>query len=282
MNSPWPPGGATGVPLVQPVPYSPAAAPIAPTAAPPAPVRPIRVRRRPPGGVVWAVVLAFALFIVAGVMLMDRQGAGPFRGGYAPALAIGGVLALLGIAIVGLSLAGRRTGGMTVCAILVMVLGLPTLAVVDATSRISWGPTVGHTVWDPSGASDVRGRYELGIGDAVLDLSDAVPMMGRREPVNFEVGIGQARLVLPPGVSTRITARVDIGDVRTTLPEGWKVTRGRGGKTEAAFGSNANVGGVGNAITAVSPEFIDTGQPTLDIRVNVSVGHLSIYQGDPS
>jgi hypothetical protein len=232
--------------------------------------------------VVWATVLAFALFIVAGVMLLDRRGAGVFGSAYAPALAVGGVLALLGIAIVGLSMLGRRIGGMTACAILVMVLGLPTLAVVDATSRISWGPAVGQTVWEPSGTADLRGQYELGIGDAVLDLSETGPILGKSRTVDFEVGIGQARLILPPDVSTRVIARVDIGDVRTTLPAGWEVTRGRSGKAELAFGSNASVGGVGNGVTARSPEFVENGGPTLEIRVSVSIGHLSIYQGEPS
>jgi hypothetical protein len=216
-------------------------------------------------------------------MLMDRQETWLAQHSYGPALAIGGVIVLFGLAIVGLSIAGRRIGGMTACALLAIFFGLPCLAAVDATVGISGGPAVGRADWRPS-ANQIRSEYELGIGDARLDLTN-IGKPSTQQALTYDVGIGQARLVLPPDVPTLIVARVDVGDIRTTLPEGWQIESEPGGRavTTTAGHSATSAAGLGNEVIAWSAGTNEDGDGAkLHITVDLSIGHLSIYQGASS
>jgi hypothetical protein len=228
---------------------------------------------------VWAVIWAAALFLIATVMLLDRwYSATNHASFYAPGLAIGGVIALLGIAIVGLGMAGRRVGGITACAIIAMVVGLPAMATVYAAWNVHVGPNIGTAQWRPTGTA-LRDTYDVGIGAGELDLRN-IAVGDKPQEVNVDIGIGRGKLILPRSVPIQVTAMVDVGDILIELPEGWTMDSGNG--AARSMGWDTAVGGIDQEITAWSPEVEDGAEPLLRVKVNLSIGHLEIEQGEPS
>jgi hypothetical protein len=71
-----------------------------------------------------------------------------------------------------------------------------------------------RTTWAPASASTVRANYDLGTGEGTLDLSRIRPAEGRTVSTDAEVGIGRLRIVLPPGVTTRLDINAGIGDIQ--------------------------------------------------------------------
>ena len=66
----------------------------------------------------------------------------------------------------------------------------------------------------PASTADLEDRYELGVGELVVDLTDADLPAGD-VPLELDVGIGEARVVVPEDVCVATSADVGIGNVRT-------------------------------------------------------------------
>jgi phage shock protein PspC (stress-responsive transcriptional regulator) len=71
---------------------------------------------------------------------------------------------------------------------------------------------VGDREYRPGTAADLKDRYELGIGELVVDLRDTSLPAGD-VPLELDLGIGEARVIVPEDVCVATTADVGIGNV---------------------------------------------------------------------
>jgi phage shock protein PspC (stress-responsive transcriptional regulator) len=191
------------------------------------------------GGLLLAgILLPLAFLVAAGVLVwwfVSGEGPGDDAGDIAKRAALGiGILCLCGlIAIAGAWAAAA--GGETVVAITVIAAGVAILVgafvrpvrwlVLPAvTLAISAGAVsaagidldggVGERDYRPSSAADLRDTYQLGMGELVVDLRQTDLPSGD-VPLGIDLGIGEARLIVPDDVCVATDAQVGIGEVRT-------------------------------------------------------------------
>jgi phage shock protein PspC (stress-responsive transcriptional regulator) len=191
------------------------------------------------GGLLLAgILLPLALLVAAGVLVwwfVSGEGPGDDAGDIAKRAALGiGILILCGlIAIAGAWAAAA--GGETIVAITVIAAGVAILVgafvrpvrwlVLPAvTLAISAGAVsaagidldggVGERDYRPSSAADLRDTYQLGMGELVVDLRQTDLPSGD-VPLGIDLGIGEARLIVPDDVCVATDAQVGIGEVRT-------------------------------------------------------------------
>jgi phage shock protein PspC (stress-responsive transcriptional regulator) len=72
---------------------------------------------------------------------------------------------------------------------------------------------VGERDYRPAAASEIRDRYQLGAGQLVVDLRDTRLPKGD-VPVDLDLGMGEAVLLVPDDVCVASRARVGMGNVR--------------------------------------------------------------------
>ena len=191
------------------------------------------------GGGLIAVGILFPLaFLVgAGVLvwwIVSGEGPSGDAGDIARRAALGvGVLILCGLIDLGAAWAAAAGGG-TVVAVLVIASGLAILAgafmkpvrwliLPAVTIALSAGAVsaagidldggVGDEVYRPGSASELRDRYELGIGELEVDLRNTDLPAGDT-PLGIDLGVGEARLIVPEDVCVATDADVGVGAVR--------------------------------------------------------------------
>jgi phage shock protein PspC (stress-responsive transcriptional regulator) len=92
-------------------------------------------------------------------------------------------------------------------------LALALAAGVVAAAGIDLDGGVGEREYRPASTADLRDRYELGMGDLVVDLRDTDLPAGD-VPLEMDVGIGEAMVIVPKDVCVATNADVGIGNVR--------------------------------------------------------------------
>lgn len=190
------------------------------------------------GLLVAALGIPLAFLVAAGVLVWW------FVSGEGPAGEPGDVAkrALLGIAILAvcglIAICGAwaaAAGGETVVAIVVIVAGVAVLAggflrpvrwlVLPAvTLALSAGTVsaagidldggVGERDYRPASALDLRDKYELGMGELVVDLRTTDLPPGDT-PIELDLGVGEARVIVPRDVCVATDAHVGVGELRT-------------------------------------------------------------------
>ncbi|MFD5253551.1 PspC domain-containing protein [Streptomyces bobili] len=120
-------------------------------------------------------------------------------------------LIVLGVGIAVSSLLGRTGAGS-------VLLALVTAGLLAASTAVpkDIGTRWIDTTWRPMAVADVRESYDLGTGDATLDLSRLKPAKGQTVSTAAEVGLGRLRVIVPPDV--RVTVRIDVGLGDIQLP----------------------------------------------------------------
>jgi phage shock protein PspC (stress-responsive transcriptional regulator) len=191
------------------------------------------------GGLLLAgILLPLALLVAAGVLVwwfVSGEGPGADAGDVAKRAALGiGLLALCGLIAIGGAWAAAA-GGETVVAIVVIAAGaaillgaflrpvrwlvLPALALALSAGTVSASGIdldggVGDRDYRPTSATDLRDTYRLGIGQLVVDLRQTELPAGD-VPLGIDLGVGDARVIVPDDVCVATDARVGIGDART-------------------------------------------------------------------
>jgi phage shock protein PspC (stress-responsive transcriptional regulator) len=191
------------------------------------------------GGLIIAGLgIPLALLVIAGVLVWW------FVSGEGPAGEPGDVAkrALLGIAVLcvcGLIAIGgawaAAAGGETVVAIVVIAAGVAILAggffrpvrwlvLPVVTLALSAGTVsaagidldggVGERDYRPASAGDLRDKYELGMGDLVLDLRTTDLPPGDTQ-IEVDLGVGEARVMVPSDVCVATDAHVGVGEIRS-------------------------------------------------------------------
>jgi phage shock protein PspC (stress-responsive transcriptional regulator) len=92
-------------------------------------------------------------------------------------------------------------------------LALALAAGLVAAAGIDFDGGVGEREYRPTSTIDLRDRYELGVGDLVVDLRDTELPAGD-VPLELDVGIGEARVIVPEEVCVATNADVGVGNVR--------------------------------------------------------------------
>jgi len=92
-------------------------------------------------------------------------------------------------------------------------LALALAAGVVSAAGIDLDGGVGQREYRPTSTVDLRDRYELGIGDLIVDLRDTDLPAGD-VPLEVDVGLGQAVVLVPRDVCVATSADVGIGNVR--------------------------------------------------------------------
>ena len=140
---------------------------------------------------------------------------------------------------------------------------LPAIAVAIpaafvAASGLELDGGIGERTYRPASAAAVQERYELGIGELVVDLRDADLPAGDRR-LDLELGMGEVFVVVPDDVCVGIDVRLGAGDVDL-------------------FGRDA--GGVDVAFTEAPAA--PAGATRLLVDADIGFGALKITHEDPN
>ena len=188
------------------------------------------------GFLVAGLAMPLALLALTGLAvwwLVSGEGPGGSGRDVARRAALGvGVLALCcAIALGGAIAAGL--GGGTVAAALVIGAGamlvagafvggarwliLPALSLALAVGFVSaagidFDGGIGERDYRPASLGDVRDEYRVGMGQLVVDLRE-VDLPDGDTPLRLDVGVGEARLIVPEDVCVASAATIGIGGV---------------------------------------------------------------------
>ena len=191
------------------------------------------------GGLLLAgLLIPLAILVAAGVLVwwfVSGEGPAGDAGDVAKRAALGiGILFVCGLIAVGGAWAAAA-GGETVVAIAVIAAGvailagafirpvrwllLPALALacsagVVSAAGIDLDGGVGERDYRPASALDLRDTYELGMGELIVDLRQTDLPPGDI-PLDVDLGVGEARVIVPEGVCVATDAEVGIGEVRS-------------------------------------------------------------------
>jgi phage shock protein PspC (stress-responsive transcriptional regulator)/predicted membrane protein len=109
----------------------------------------------------------------------------------------------------------RRAHRIVVAIVSLLAVGL-VAAIVAVTVAFSWfnvslSDGVGKQSYRPTTIRDVRGTYDLGVGNLRLDLSQLPATAGLH--VNVRVGVGKLRVIVPRNANVVVDAKAKVGDV---------------------------------------------------------------------
>ena len=127
--------------------------------------------------------------------------------------AAGGGAVIAGLVIaVGLALAvSAFVGGRRWLVLPALILAIPLGFVAAAGIDVDGG--VGDRDYQPTSVGELRGGYELGMGEMRLDLTQ-VDLPPGRTPLKLDIGIGSLRVVVPDDVCVASNVRVGAGYAR--------------------------------------------------------------------
>jgi phage shock protein PspC (stress-responsive transcriptional regulator) len=191
------------------------------------------------GGLLLAgLVIPLAVLVMAGVLVwwfVSGEGPSGDARDVAKRAALGlAILVVCGLIAIGGAWAAAA-GGETVVAVVVIAAGvailvgafvrpvrwlvLPAVALalsagLVAASGLDLDGGVGERDYRPASAADLRDTYQLGMGELVVDLRQTDLPPGD-VPLAIDLGVGEARVVVPEDVCVATDAQVGIGEART-------------------------------------------------------------------
>ncbi|MGH3812846.1 MAG: PspC domain-containing protein [Pseudonocardiaceae bacterium] len=116
---------------------------------------------------------------------------------------------LLGVVGLGLVAGSLLRGGR---GLIVVAVPLALLTWVLQASPVS-SLTMGEPRWNPLTATQVQPRYEVSLGNGLLDLSGLQFAPGQTVTTSVAVGMGEAEVILPPNVDAQVSCRAQVGNV---------------------------------------------------------------------
>lgn len=174
----------------------------------PAPGRPAA----PPLGRALGITLLILGVCVASVVLVGMSAIVTALGGAVPAAI---AVLVLGLAMLALAASGRHA----------LWLALPALAIAAPATLLAAGDvriddSAGERQFAPVTEAAVLPLYKLGVGAVEVDLRRMEWPKGRPLVVRMEVGLGEARVVVPAGVCVRSDSHIKLGE-ELILGEAW-------------------------------------------------------------
>jgi phage shock protein PspC (stress-responsive transcriptional regulator) len=190
------------------------------------------------GLLVAGLAIPFAILVATGVLVwwfVSGEGPAGDAGDVAKRAALGlGILFVCGVIAIGGAWAAAA-GGETVVAVAVILAGaaivagaflrpvrwlvLPAVALALSAGTVSAAGIdldggVGDRDYRPASELDLRDKYELGMGELIVDLRQTDLPPGD-VPVEIDLGVGDARVIVPEDVCVATDAQVRVGEVRT-------------------------------------------------------------------
>ena len=245
-GSPGPPGpaGPAG-------PSGPYQAP----AAPPRPPLPPRPRRRSAGFLPAVIVSGLALAAYGLAAWGHEQFA---WSGDQHVISLAAALTVAGLSVLGMGLAGFRSG---LTGLLAVLLALSTWFA-SVVPNVQLGGGVGDREWRPLGAQTSQ-EFRLGIGSANLRLDDYPTSPSAPGNVTARVGIGELRIYVPSDLTVEVRSDVSAGDIR--LASGQSIDQSTSGTPDGQGGRNLS-----------TTEVIGTGPTDLVVHAHVGLGQIII------
>ncbi|HEY1276722.1 MAG TPA: PspC domain-containing protein [Thermoleophilaceae bacterium] len=161
-----------------------------------------RERSGSAGEILRRVVLGACLLAACAVLALGAAWAGAVGGG--------GVVAAVVIAAGLLLAAGAFIAPVRWLILPALALALP-LAIVSAAG-IEVDNSIGDRQYNPASVTELRDRYELGVGQLVVDLRDTDLPAGEHR-LKMKLGVGDAVLVVPEDVCVSSAAQIGVGQV---------------------------------------------------------------------
>ncbi|MFI8814223.1 MULTISPECIES: PspC domain-containing protein [unclassified Streptomyces] len=180
--------------------------------------------------------------------------------GTALEIGLAAALAVFGLGLVVASFLGRTGFG----TILMAMITAGLLAGASAVPK-DIGTDWIRKEWTPASVAAVQPRYELGTGDARLDLSGVTVARGDTLSTRLEVGAGRAAVVVPEGVTVKVHAEAGLGDIRLmSAPprEGVRIESDL--KTERTFAPPKGAEPAG----------------TVELRLEMGIGQVEVTRAD--
>ncbi|MGV1009355.1 MAG: PspC domain-containing protein [Dermatophilaceae bacterium] len=176
-----------------------------PSTPPVPPVVVVRTRRAGIGfpGVIAVLGLALLAF---GIATASGATARPVAFGLACAVGV------LGLSLLVVALFGRRAGGLATLGIAAALATALAVSVPASLTMSGLGAGAGERTWKPAeGAGDPA--YQLGAGQARLDLSGLSTDGPDNQPVSASVSLGELIVTVPQGLTVRVDAKVGAGEI---------------------------------------------------------------------
>jgi phage shock protein PspC (stress-responsive transcriptional regulator) len=129
----------------------------------------------------------------------------------------GWVLVLIaGLIVLWMSRREKKRRGIVVAVLalagLIVAAAATATVVAFAWFNVSLGNGVGDRVYHPTSITTIQPKYELGIGDLRVDLSNVGPVT-RETHVKASVGIGHLRVVVPRNAAVSLNAHAKAGEI---------------------------------------------------------------------
>jgi hypothetical protein len=141
---------------------------------------------------------------------------------------------------------------------LLIVLGVLLTVVLAATTSIAdltgHSRSIGSRLWTASTLAEVQPSYNLGMGNASLDLRE-VDFAGGGRNIHAHVGIGRLVVRVPQNVDVTVAARTGTGDMML-------------------FGQESNGTSVERTVRDVGAD--GPGGGTLNLSLNEGIGYLEV------
>ncbi len=158
---------------------------------------------------------------------------------------------------------GLLVGGVFGRARWLVVFGIPLVFVSVALGHIgTWGNgEIGERRWNPSTLTEAEGPWELGIGEARLDLTGVVGIQALSEDleVDAELGLGDLQVFVPADVPLTVNAEAGLGDIRVISPSGRSISED-------------------GADVSFNQSFGDTSEPTIVLDIQIGAGQVEVIR----
>jgi hypothetical protein len=223
-----------------------------------------------------------------------------------PGLAVGAVLAIMGLGLVVLGLMGRRVAGFVAATLAIALTAGPAVAVVHAFQVTGDRTSIGSARYRPQTAGAADKPFTVTMGNLVVDLRDLPVSKDRPLTIDIGVGMGRAKVILPADVPVLVEGSVEAGGfIARSFDDDWLIgssglqQQGTGlqwwsayGETErwsefrgsaavsAAHGDYREAEGVGVSLTGKSPEVADGEAPWLTVTAKGQFVWLVLIEAD--
>ena len=141
-----------------------------------------------------------------GLALLTAGATSAFVPAADPAQVAGLALGVVGLGLVAGSVV-RRGRGLLVVAVPLALATWVLQALPDGAA------TAGERRWSASTAAELQPSYSLGLGDAELDLTGLQLPDGRTARTSVDLGLGEARVLLPRDLDVELRCEAPVGEV---------------------------------------------------------------------
>lgn len=168
-------------------------------------------------------------------------------------LAGGAVLITIGAGLLVAAWFGRGAG-------LIAAGTVVSLALIAGGTLVGMPKRIGSYTWTPATTSEAMSeRYEVGIGDITLDLTDTKAAPGSRTSLDLALAVGSMEVIVPPAARVEVDATVQVGDI--------------------TVGSSMRSGPGLKVRTVLEPETATASPPVYVLHIKGGLGDVEVRRG---